>query len=117
MTGKQPVLVWIHGGGNISGAGSQLLYDGSELVRRGDVVVVTLNYRLGILGFLHGKSVAGEAFPTSGNEGLLDQVAALQWVQQEIAAFGGDSDNVTIFGQSAGSMNITALMGMPSARG
>ena len=77
-TGKRPVLVWIHGGGNIIGAGSQLLYDGSELVRRGDVVVVTLNYRLGIFGFLHGRSVAGEAFPTSGNEALLDQVAALQ---------------------------------------
>ena len=76
-TGKRPVLVWIHGGGNITGAGSQLLYDGSELVRRGDVVVVTLNYRLGIFGFLHGRSVAGEAFPTSGNEALLDQITAL----------------------------------------
>lgn len=116
-TGKRPVLVWIHGGGNVVGAGSQRLYDGSELVRRGDVVIVTLNYRLGIFGFLHGTSVTGEAFPTSGNEGLLDQVAALRWVQQEIAAFGGDPDNVTVFGQSAGSMNIAALIGMPSARG
>ena len=116
-TGKRPVLVWIHGGGNIVGAGSQLLYDGSELVRRGDVVIVTLNYRLGIFGFLHGRSVAGEAFPTSGNEGLLDQVAALRWVQQEIAAFGGDPDNVTVFGQSAGCMNIAALMGMPARAG
>jgi para-nitrobenzyl esterase len=116
-TGKRPVLVWIHGGGNISGAGSQRLYDGSDLVRRGDVVVVTLNYRLGIFGFLHGRSVAGEAFPTSGNEALLDQVAALQWVQREIAAFGGDPDNVTIAGESAGGTNVAALMGVPAARG
>ena len=116
-TGKRPVLVWIHGGGNVVGAGSQELYDASELVRHGDIVIVTLNYRLGIFGFLHGTSVAGETFLTSGNEGLLDQVAALRWVQQEIAAFGGDPDNVTIFGQSAGSMNIAAVMGMPSARG
>ncbi len=116
-SGKRPVMVWIHGGGNVVGAGSQLLYDGSELVRRGDVVIITLNYRLGILGFLHGRSVAGENFPTSGNEGLLDQVAALRWVQREIAAFGGDPDNVTVFGQSAGSMNIAALMGMSAACG
>ena len=116
-TGKRPVLVWIHGGGNITGAGSQRLYDGSELVRRGDVVIVTLNYRLGIFGFLHGRSVAGEAFPTSGNEALLDQVAALRWVQQEIAAFGGDPDNVTIAGESAGGTNVAALMGVPAARG
>jgi para-nitrobenzyl esterase len=116
-TGKRPVLVWIHGGGNISGAGSQRLYDGSDLVRRGDVVVVTLNYRLGIFGFLHGRSVAGEAFPTSGNEALLDQVAALQWVWREIAAFGGDPDNVTLAGESAGGTNVAALMGLPAARG
>jgi para-nitrobenzyl esterase len=116
-TGKRPVLVWIHGGGNIAGAGSQRLYDGSDLVRRGDVVVVTLNYRLGIFGFLHGRSVAGEAFPTSGNEALLDQVAALRWVQRGIAAFGGDPDNVTIAGESAGGTNVAALMGVPAARG
>jgi para-nitrobenzyl esterase len=116
-TGKRPVLLWIHGGGNVAGAGSQLLYDGSELVRRGDVVVVTLNYRLGIFGFLHGRSVAGEAFPTSGNEALLDQIAALRWVQKEIAAFGGDPNNVTIAGESAGGTNVAALMGVPAARG
>ena len=116
-TGKRPVMVWIHGGGNVVGAGSQLLYDGSELVRRGDVVIVTLNYRLGIFGFLYGLPIAGENSVTSGNEGLLDQVAALRWVQHEIAAFGGDPDNVTVFGQSAGCMDIAALMGMPSAHG
>ena len=116
-TGRRPVLVWIHGGGNVAGAGSQRLYDGGELVRRGDVVIVTLNYRLGIFGFLHGRSVAGEAFPTSGNEALLDQIAALRWVRQEIAAFGGDPENVTLFGESAGCMNIAALMGVPAAHG
>jgi para-nitrobenzyl esterase len=115
--GKRPVLVWIHGGGNITGAGSQRLYDGSELVRRGDVVIVTINYRLGIFGFLHGASVAGQAFPTSGNEALLDQVAALRWVQQEVAAFGGDPGNVTIAGESAGGTNVAALLGLPAARG
>jgi para-nitrobenzyl esterase len=116
-TGKRPVLVWIHGGGNIAGAGSQRLYDGSELVRRGDVVIVTINYRLGIFGFLHGASVAGEAFPTSGNEALLDQVAALRWVRDEIVAFGGDPDNVTIAGESAGGTNVAALLAVPAARG
>lgn len=116
-TGSRPVLVWIHGGGNIAGAGSQRLYDGSELVRRGDVVVVTINYRLGIFGFLHGVSVAGEAFPATGNEALLDQTAALRWVQQEIAAFGGDPANVTIAGESAGGTNVAALLGLPAARG
>jgi para-nitrobenzyl esterase len=116
-TGRRPVLVWIHGGGNIIGAGSQQLYDGSELVRRDEVVIVTINYRLGIFGFLHGMSVAGEAFPTSGNEALLDQLAALRWVQREIAEFGGDPTNVTIAGESAGGTNIAALLGIPAARG
>jgi para-nitrobenzyl esterase len=116
-TGRRPVLVWIHGGGNISGAGSQRLYNGSELVRRGDIVIVTVNYRLGIFGFLHGRCVAGEEFPTSGNEALLDQVAALQWVQEEITAFGGDPDNVTIAGESAGGTNVAGLLGVPAARG
>lgn len=83
------------------------------VVRRGNVVIVTLNYRLGIFGFLHGKSVAGKAFPTSGNEGLLDRLAAPRWVQQEIAAFGGAPEHVTIFGQSAGCMDIATVMGMP----
>jgi para-nitrobenzyl esterase len=115
--GSRPVLVWIHGGGNIAGAGSQRLYDGSELVLSGDVVIVTINYRLGIFGFLHGMSVAGEMFPTSGNEALLDQVAALRWVRREIAAFGGDPANVTIAGESAGGTNIAALLGLPAARG
>ena len=90
---------------------------GAALARRGDVVVVTLNYRLGLFGYLRGVDVCGEAFPTTGNEGLLDQLAALSWVKDEIAAFGGDPSNVTVFGQSAGAVSISAMLAMPTARG
>jgi para-nitrobenzyl esterase len=114
---RRPVLVWIHGGAFVLGAGSQLLYDGSTLARRGDVVVVTLNYRLGALGFLHLATRFGEALPASGNEGLLDQIAALEWVRDEIASFGGDPGNVTVFGESAGSMSCATLLGTPGAQG
>jgi para-nitrobenzyl esterase len=115
--GRRPVLVWIHGGAFILGSGSQMLYDGAMLARRGDVVVVTINYRLGALGFLHLRDRFGERLPASGNEGLLDQVAALEWVRDEIAAFGGDPGNVTIFGESAGAMSCATLLGVPRARG
>jgi para-nitrobenzyl esterase len=115
--GRRPVLAWIHGGAFILGAGSQPLYDGSALARRGDVVVVTINYRLGALGFLHLKERCGERIPATGNEGILDQIAALQWVRDEIAAFGGDPANVTIFGESAGAMSCATLLGTPRARG
>src|SRR5881296_1459270 len=84
--GRRPVLVWIHGGGFILGAGSQTLYDGSALARRGDVVVVTINYRLGALGFLRLRELGGDDSAASGNEGLLDQIAALEWVRDELAA-------------------------------
>ncbi|MGH7317841.1 MAG: carboxylesterase/lipase family protein, partial [Candidatus Rokuibacteriota bacterium] len=114
---RRPVLVWIHGGAFILGSGSQLLYDGSRLARRGDVVVVTVNYRLGALGFLGVQDRFGRRLPATGNEGLLDQIAALEWVRDEIAAFGGDPDNVTIFGESAGAMSCATLLGMPRARG
>ena len=114
---RRPVLVWIHGGAFVLGAGSQLLYDGSTLARRGDVVVVTLNYRLGALGFLHLATRFGAALPASGNEGLLDQITALEWVRDEITSFGGDPDNVTIFGESAGSMSCATLLGTPRAQG
>ncbi|WP_440114614.1 carboxylesterase/lipase family protein [Paenibacillus sp. QZ-Y1] len=109
-----PVMVWIHGGSFVSGAGSQPMYDGTQFALRGDVIVVTINYRLGPLGFLH-MAPLGEGF--ASNVGLLDQIAALQWVQDNIEAFGGDSNNVTVFGESAGSMSIAALMAMPSAKG
>jgi para-nitrobenzyl esterase len=114
---RRPVLVWIHGGAFVLGAGSQTLYDGSALARRGDVVVVTINYRMGALGFLRLWERFGDRLPATGNEGLLDQVAALEWVRDEIEAFGGDPGNVTIFGESAGAMSCATLLGMPGARG
>ena len=109
---KRPVMVWIHGGGNTVGAGSQPRVNGSRLARVGDVVVVTINYRLGALGFLHAPELGA-----TGNEALLDQVAALRWVRREIGAFGGDAANVTVFGQSAGGFDIAQLMAMPAADG
>ena len=116
-TGRRPVMVWIHGGGFTLGAGSQPLYDGRRLAAAGDVVVVTVNYRLGALGFLRLDRVTGGRIPASGNEGLLDLVAALEWVRGNAAAFGGDADDVTVFGESAGAMAIGALLALPAARG
>ncbi|MES2722066.1 MAG: carboxylesterase/lipase family protein [Pseudomonadota bacterium] len=109
---RRPVMVWIHGGGFTHGAGYEPLYDGGPLAERGDVVVVSLNYRLGALGFL---SIPEAGIP--GNAGLLDQVAALKWVAENIAAFGGDPEQVTIFGESAGSAAVTCLVAMPAAKG
>src|SRR5882724_203739 len=114
---RRPVLVWIHGGAFLLGSGSQMLYDGATLARRGDVVVVTINYRLGALGFLRLRDRFGQRLPATGNEGLLDQVAALTWVRDEIEAFGGDPDQVTIFGESAGAMSCATLLGLPRAHG
>jgi para-nitrobenzyl esterase len=115
---RRPVLVWIHGGGFTSGSGSEPLYSGAALARRGDAVVVTINYRLGILGFLAHPGLADEeGGGAQGNWGLLDQAAALGWVRDNIAAFGGDPANVTIFGESAGSMSVCDLMTLPSAAG
>ncbi|MGA7869291.1 MAG: carboxylesterase family protein, partial [Candidatus Binatus sp.] len=114
---RRPVMVWIHGGAFTIGSGSQALYDGSVLARRGDVVVVTVNYRLGPLGFLRLADVTGGKIPATGNEGMLDQVAALEWVRDNIAEFGGDPGNVTIFGESAGGMSVGTLLAMPAARG
>jgi para-nitrobenzyl esterase len=108
--GRRPVLFWIHGGGFTGGSGSQALYDGGRLATRGDVVVVTINYRLGALGYL---ALAG----VTPNLGQLDQIAALRWVRDNIARFGGDPDNVTIFGESAGGMAVATLLAMPAARG
>jgi para-nitrobenzyl esterase len=109
-------MVWIHGGAFMIGSGSMPLYDGTTFVDRGDVVVVTINYRLGELGFLELGSIDPD-YEGSGNVGLLDQVAALEWVRDNIAAFGGDPDCVTIFGESAGGMSVSSLLAMPSARG
>lgn len=113
---KRPVLVWIHGGGFMVGSGSTPLYDGTDLCRRGDLVVVTINYRLGAQGFAHLKYALGEGFERSSNLGVRDQIAALEWVRENIAHLGGDPDNVSVFGQSAGAMSIGALLGAPQAR-
>ena len=109
---KRPVMVWIHGGGNTVGSGTQPRIDGRKLAMTGDVVVVTLNYRLGVFGWMHAPILGAY-----GNEGLLDQTAALFWVRREIEAFGGDPQNVTVFGQSAGGFDIAHLMAMPAATG
>src|SRR4051812_48750437 len=114
---RRPVMVWIHGGAFTSGSGATEWYDGTSFATRGDVVVVTINYRLGALGFLHLGELLGPEYESSGNCGLLDQVAALGWVRDNIAAFGGNPDDVTIFGESAGSMSVASLLGTPSARG
>jgi para-nitrobenzyl esterase len=114
--GARPVLVWLHGGGMAVGSASWPLYDFSNLARNNDVVVVGLNHRLGVLGFLD-LSHFGDEFADSGNVGMLDIVAALEWVRDNIAAFGGDPSNVTIFGESGGGSKVTCLLGMPSARG
>ncbi len=114
---KLPVLVWIHGGGFTNGSASMPLYWGDRLARRG-IVVVTVSYRLGAFGFLaHPELSAETAQKSSGNYGFLDQVAALQWVQRNIGAFGGDPDRVTIAGQSAGAMSVNILMASPLAKG
>jgi para-nitrobenzyl esterase len=113
---KRPVLVWIHGGGFLIGSGSAPVYEGQGLARRGDVVVVTFNYRLGALGFVHLNGVGNEDFRGASNAGLRDQIAALEWVRDNIERFGGDPGNVTVCGQSAGAMSIGALLGAPRAR-
>jgi para-nitrobenzyl esterase len=114
---RRPVLVWLHGGAFILGSGSTGLYDGWRLARRGDVVVVTLNYRLGALGYLSWRSLCGEAERPAENLGVLDQIAALEWVRDNIEEFGGDPENVTLFGESAGAMSVGVLLGTPRARG
>jgi len=114
---KRPVMVWFHGGGFTAGSSIELpSYDGENLARKGDVVVVTVNHRLNVLGFLD-LSAYGDKYKGSGNAGLLDLVASLQWVKQNIANFGGDPDNVTIFGQSGGGGKVTSLMNSPAAKG
>jgi para-nitrobenzyl esterase len=114
---KRPVMVWIHGGAFVTGAGSVGTYNGKHLSLRGDVVVVTINYRLGALGFLNLSDATEGALPGHGAEGIADQVSALEWVRQNIERFGGDPNNVTIFGESAGGMSVGALLASPLAHG
>jgi para-nitrobenzyl esterase len=115
-SGKRPVMVWIHGGAFVIGAGSQGLYNGRHLAAR-DVVVVTINYRLGVFGFLNLADATEGKAPGTGVEGIADQILALEWVKRNIAAFGGDPENVTVFGESAGAMSVAALMSSPPAHG
>ena len=114
---KRPVMFWCHGGAFISGSGSAPWYDGTTLCRKGDVVVVTINHRLGAFGYLHLEDLLGAEFASSGGAGMLDIVAALEWVRDNIATFGGDPGNVTIFGESGGGAKVSVLMAMPAAHG
>jgi para-nitrobenzyl esterase len=114
---KRPVMVWLHGGGFTSGSGGSIRYESSRLVSNQDVVVVTVNHRLGGLGFMDVSAIGGDAYADSGNAGMLDIVQALQWVHDNIEAFGGDPANVTVFGESGGGSKATTLLSMPAADG
>lgn len=114
---KRPVMVWLHGGGHVAGSSQELpSYEGENLAKRGDVVVVSINHRLNILGFLN-LSAYGEKYKSSANNSLLDIVASLEWVKANIANFGGDPENVLIFGQSGGGGKVNTLLNAPSAKG
>ncbi len=115
--GKRAVMVWIHGGAFMNGSGSTPNNPGKTLPLRGGIVLVTLNYRLGTLGFLHLKQITGGRITSTGNEGFLDQIAALHWVHDNIAVFGGDPENVTVFGESSGAESLGALLAMPQSKG
>jgi para-nitrobenzyl esterase len=118
LTGSRPVMVWLHGGGFSGGSGNWLLYEGTNLARKEDVVVVSVTHRLNLFGFLHLSNFgAGEKWARSSNVGMQDIVAALRWIKDNIAAFGGNPGNVTVFGQSGGGSKVTTLMAMPSAKG
>lgn len=114
---KRPVMLWCHGGGFTGGSGANVRYDGTELAKKHGVVLVTINHRLNAFGFLYLAKLGGEKYADSGNVGMLDIVAALNWVKDNIAAFGGDPGNVTIFGQSGGGSKVTTAMAMPQAVG
>src|SRR3954464_14250535 len=114
---RRPVMVWLHGGAFAYGSGNRAVTDGANLARRGDVVVVSVNHRLNIFGFLDLAAIGGERYAHSGNAGMLDLVAALEWGRDNIAAFGGDPGSVTIFGESGGGGKVSVLLAMPAATG
>jgi len=116
-SGNRPVMVWYHGRGYVQGSGSEDWYDGTALAKRGDVVVVTVNHRLNVFGYLNLETLGGDEFAGSGMAGMLDATLALQWVRDNIKNFGGDPNNVTIFGESGGGAKVSMLLAMPSARG
>ncbi|HTK80438.1 MAG TPA: carboxylesterase/lipase family protein [Rhizomicrobium sp.] len=115
--GKRPIMVWLHGGGFAYGSGAWPMYDGGNLARKGNVVVVTLNHRLNVFGYLELGDIFGGEYAQSGNLGMLDIVLALEWIRDSAEAFGGDPKNVTIFGESGGGMKVSTLMAMPAAKG
>jgi len=116
--GNRPVMVWLHGGGFAGGSGNWLLYEGTNLARKEDVVVVSVTHRLNLFGFLYLADLGGgDRWASSSNVGMQDVVAALGWIKENIAAFGGNPSNVTTFGQSGGGSKVTTLMAMPSAKG
>jgi para-nitrobenzyl esterase len=117
QSAKRPVMLWLHGGGYFVGSGGNPRYDGSNLATRQEVVVIAINHRLNAFGHLDLSGVGGEKFASSGNVGMLDIVAALEWVRDNIATFGGDPNNVTIFGESGGGGKVSTLMAMPAAKG
>jgi para-nitrobenzyl esterase len=116
-TSKRPVMVWLHGGGFATGTANEIYYHGANLSRENDVVFASVNHRLNAFGYLDLASTLGPKYATSGNAGLLDLVAALQWIRDNIARFGGDPSNVTIFGESGGGSKVLTLLGTPSAKG
>ncbi len=116
-SGKRPVMVWFHGGGYSAGSANWAMYNGGNLAARHDVVVVTVNHRLNVFGYLYLAELGGDKYARSSNLGMLDIVASLEWVRDNIAAFGGDPGNVTIFGQSGGGGKVSTLLAMPPAQG
>jgi para-nitrobenzyl esterase len=114
---KRPVMVWLHGGGFAVGSASNPAYDGARLAARENVVVVSINHRLNVFGYLYLGEIAGDAFAQSGNVGMLDVVAALRWVRDNIGGFGGDAGNVTLFGESGGAGKVSVMCAMPAAKG
>ncbi|MGB6945389.1 MAG: carboxylesterase/lipase family protein [Bryobacteraceae bacterium] len=117
LSGKRPVMVWYHGGGYSAGSANWKMYDGTNLASKQDVVVVTVNHRLNVFGYLYLAELGGDKFAQASNVGMLDLVASLEWVRDNIAAFGGDPGNVTIFGQSGGGGKVSTLLAMPAAKG
>jgi para-nitrobenzyl esterase len=114
---KRPVLVWLHGRGFAQGAGSETQYNGARMAKRGDAVIITINHRLNVFGYLHLTDIVGQEFAGSGIAGMLDAVLALQWVQDNIEAFGGDKNRVMIFGESGGGAKVSTMLSLPSAKG
>src|SRR5690242_845548 len=116
-SGKRPVMVWFHGGGYSAGSANWAMYNGAHLAAKHDLVVVTVNHRLNVFGYLYLAGLGGEKYAHSSNVGMLDIVASLEWVRDNISAFGGDPGNVTIFGQSGGGGKVSTLLAMPAAKG